>query len=315
MKPALAVFLLPATLFAFLSSPRLSVAQAPTTAQPAAAEYPDSTGGLERLVKDIQKAQKENHPDQADALVKSLILPDYETWYRENFDDYIVRASLPSYRANVAVLPVQLAGFFLNMESEGRRVEAFRFDKNFDDDASDQMFPMLEGRLKKFPIYEVRFYKGAGFGRAYGFVYLNGGFRYILPPNFDPPPKPAAAGSTPATTAPKTARESDDGDAKGAEAVKRVTVGANVQAARLIDRVQPLYPTVAREEHLQGVVQMHAVIGKDGTVQQLRVRAGKCSLSRAAVDAVRKWKYQPTLLMGQPVEVDTEINVVFQLGR
>jgi periplasmic protein TonB len=97
--------------------------------------------------------------------------------------------------------------------------------------------------------------------------------------------------------------------------LKRVTVGGNVQAARLINKVQPLYPPLARQTRISGTVKLHAIIGKDGTVQRLEVQSGHPLLVQAAQDAVRQWRYQPTLLNGDPVEVDTEIDVIFSLAQ
>jgi len=86
-----------------------------------------------------------------------------------------------------------------------------------------------------------------------------------------------------------------------------------VVAAKIIRRVQPEYPDAARREHLQGTVKLHAVIAKDGTIRMLRVLTGYCSLAEAAMKAVRQWRYSPTLLEGNPVEVDTTIEVIFQM--
>jgi TonB family protein len=97
--------------------------------------------------------------------------------------------------------------------------------------------------------------------------------------------------------------------------VGRILVGGNVAAAKLINRVQPIYPALARQTGIQGVVKLHAILGKDGTVQQLQVISGHPLLAQAALDAVRQWIYQPTLLKGKPVEVDTEIDVYFQLQQ
>ena len=60
---------------------------------------------------------------------------------------------------------------------------------------------------------------------------------------------------------------------------------------------------------------MHAIISKDGTIQQLEVISGHPLLQQAALDAVRQWRYQPTLLNGEPVEVDTTIDVIFSLNQ
>jgi protein TonB len=96
---------------------------------------------------------------------------------------------------------------------------------------------------------------------------------------------------------------------------KRITVGGNVQAAHLVNRVQPTYPPLARQTRISGTVKLHAIIGKDGTVQQLQVVSGHPLLVQSALDAVRQWRYQPTLLNGDPVEVDTEIDVIFSLAQ
>jgi TonB family protein len=93
----------------------------------------------------------------------------------------------------------------------------------------------------------------------------------------------------------------------------RVRIGGTVAAAKLINRVQPVYPPLARQSKIQGVVKLHAILGKDGSVQQLSVISGHPLLVQSALDAVRQWVYQPTLLEGKPVEVDTEIDVFFQL--
>ena len=97
--------------------------------------------------------------------------------------------------------------------------------------------------------------------------------------------------------------------------VGRLLIGGSVAAAKLINRVQPIYPVLARQTGIQGVVKLHAILGKDGTVQQLQVLSGHPLLVQAALDAVRQWIYQPTLLEGKPVEVDTEIDVFFQLQK
>jgi protein TonB len=95
---------------------------------------------------------------------------------------------------------------------------------------------------------------------------------------------------------------------------KRVSVGGNVQAARLVNRVQPVYPPLARQTRISGTVKLHAIIGKNGAVEQLQVLSGHPLLVQSALDAVRQWRYQPTLLNGDPVEVDTEIDVIFSLA-
>src|ERR1700733_2892736 len=95
---------------------------------------------------------------------------------------------------------------------------------------------------------------------------------------------------------------------------QRIRVGGNVQSAKMIRQVQPVYPQIAKTAHVQGTVQLHAIISKDGSVQELQYVSGPPLLMKAAMDAVREWRYQPTLLNGEPVEVETTVSVIFTLG-
>ena len=95
----------------------------------------------------------------------------------------------------------------------------------------------------------------------------------------------------------------------------RIKVGGNVTAARILNRTTPIYPPLARQTRISGTVRLHAIIAKDGTVQQLEVLSGHPLLVQAALDAVRQWRYQPTLLNGEPVEVDTTVDVIFSLNQ
>jgi len=93
-----------------------------------------------------------------------------------------------------------------------------------------------------------------------------------------------------------------------------VRIGGNVMEAKALDKPQPVYPAIAKAAHVQGTVVLHAIISKDGNVEQLQLISGHPLLVQAAMEAVRRWRYRPTLLNGDPVEVDTEIQVVFTLG-
>ncbi len=81
----------------------------------------------------------------------------------------------------------------------------------------------------------------------------------------------------------------------------------------LMQRVEPVYPEAAREEHIQGQVLLDAIIGKDGTVQELKAISGDPQLAAAAADAVRQWHFLPFLKAGQPAEFQTQITVDFKL--
>ncbi len=125
-----------------------------------------------------------------------------------------------------------------------------------------------------------------------------GGILGGLPSAAPPPPPPPVK-----TEAPKPATP------------QRIRVGGNVQSAKLIRGPKPVYPPLAKQARIQGTVRLNAIIGKDGTIQNLTAASGHPLLVPAAMDAVKQWLYQPTLLNGEPVEVVTVIDVNFTLSQ
>jgi TonB family protein len=111
--------------------------------------------------------------------------------------------------------------------------------------------------------------------------------------NAAPQPAPQLASSTPPT---------------------RIVINGNVAQANKVREVAPVYPPLAREAQITGIVRLNIVIGKDGTVIDIKLISGHPLLIPAAFEAVKQWEYRPTLLNGQPVEVATEISVNFTLN-
>jgi protein TonB len=95
---------------------------------------------------------------------------------------------------------------------------------------------------------------------------------------------------------------------------ERIRVGGVIENAMLINRVMPQYPVIAITTHTSGTIKLHAIIAKDGAIEELSYVSGPPLLLKAAMDAVKQWRYRPTLLNGEPVEVETTIDVVFNLG-
>jgi protein TonB len=93
-----------------------------------------------------------------------------------------------------------------------------------------------------------------------------------------------------------------------------VRVGGHVAQANLIRQIQPVYPPLARSARVQGSVEFTAIIGKNGEIENLQLIHGHPLLVAAAREAVLNWRYRPTLLNGQPVEVLTDIVVNFTLN-
>jgi protein TonB len=94
---------------------------------------------------------------------------------------------------------------------------------------------------------------------------------------------------------------------------RRIRIGSLVQAAKLISKVDPVYPEQARAAGIEGDVQVDAIIGEDGHVQRAEAIDGHPLLATAAANAVRQWVYQPTYLNGEPTSVSTIITVPFKL--
>jgi protein TonB len=85
--------------------------------------------------------------------------------------------------------------------------------------------------------------------------------------------------------------------------------------AKLVRKVIPQYPPLAKTARISGVVHLVGIVARDGTIQNLQLISGHPLLARAAIDAVKQWVYQPTLLNGEPVEVIAPIDVSFTLNQ
>jgi periplasmic protein TonB len=95
------------------------------------------------------------------------------------------------------------------------------------------------------------------------------------------------------------------------EVPKRVRVSEGVMRTLILKKVQPNYPEEARKKHIQGSVVMKAIISREGDVQELTVVSGDGLLVPPAMEAAKQWKYKPYLLQGQPVEIETQIMMIF----
>ena len=95
---------------------------------------------------------------------------------------------------------------------------------------------------------------------------------------------------------------------------RRISLG-HIQAASLVHRVEPVYPTLPLQMHREGRVELHAIIATDGSIQALEVVSGDPLFYASALAAVREWRYRPTYLDGQAVEVETQISVIYTLNH
>jgi len=125
-------------------------------------------------------------------------------------------------------------------------------------------------------------------------------------------PGPYTPGAQPATGPAKGPLP--PGPAENPPQKKRISLG-HIQAASLVHRVEPVYPTLPLQMHREGRVELHAIIATDGSIQALEVVSGDPLFYASALAAVREWRYRPTYLDGQAVEVDTQISVIYTLNR
>jgi protein TonB len=95
----------------------------------------------------------------------------------------------------------------------------------------------------------------------------------------------------------------------------RVLHRTHIDPAMLIHRVEPVYPVLPKQLGRSGRVELRAVIATDGTIQSLQVVSGDPLFYQSAMDAVRQWRYRPTVLNGEPVEIDTFITVIYNISR
>ncbi len=293
-------------LLAFPSSGQSSPQTAPPApAGPTAAipSYPDTPRGLEKLLGEMMKLAKANDNQTLAAYVKSLALPDSDGWFKSAFGHergpQYAAASAPSRLEIETAVPATLASL---LKEKKTLVVAHRFEGSCDNFATAKEYPLLLQRENPVPLYDARFQDSATEMIWQYFAYVDGGFRYVgnfaaYSPSF--PNKQVAPAGTQSTA--------DVPD-------KRIRVGGNVQAAKLIHQEVPKYRQEAKDARIQGTVLIHAIIAKDGSIREAHVVEGVCLLAESALDAVRKWRYSPTLLLGEPVEVDTTISVIFTLS-
>jgi TonB family protein len=289
--------------------------QTPATASAAvsAGSYPDTANGLKRLGKDLMNAVKNKDAQTVTVLVRSMMLPDPAVFYHQTFGDFSGGNEIAAYQHDRAKLPLTIVALFKKaIEVKATEIEAKRFDADCDDADGEDTFPILQARVNKTPLYDLRLFSGTKYFRLWPLAYVDGAFRYTGEPH----PWDYFASDRPAApAAPLPTSEGKQAEANDEKKLTRVRQGGQVMAAKLLDQTAPDYPETARHEHLAGTVRLHAVIGQDGRVTRLHVIKGYCSLAQRSLEAVNRWRYAPTMLLGRPIEVDTAIDVVFKLNH
>jgi TonB family protein len=297
---------------AFPQQASQSPAATSTPAPESLPTYPNTAQGLEKLMKDMLKLAKHGkNPKTLGAYAKSLTLPDADNWFDSVFGDARGAAFTAASERERSQLELSAPDTLASLlKQDLTDLEAVRFDDSCNDRASSTEYPFLLLRQRPEPLYDVRFSDGEGgeFVWAY-FAYVDGGFRYIGTLQ-----KKRAKSSYERGAAQPVAEESESAGT-AAENKELVHVSQKAQQEKLIHQELPEYPREAKAHGIQGEVILHAIIAKDGSVRDLDLNEGACALAIPALKAVKKWRYKPTLLKGELVEVDTTISVQYTLGR
>jgi TonB family protein len=285
------IILTSALLLQQYSTPR---ARAQQVTQPRAAAvgtalraYPDSPDGLKSLLNDVFDAVKSEDSAKYSAYFTNFGIPDGGAWLLQAFG----ASEGPRLKEKYAQLQPQSASDLkkvFEQALQGGRTEV-----------AVQVYQ--EGAVRKFGVIgaaldamsdPAQIYTATGnspsdkFSLALGnFVYVDGGFRFLSGQVLQ-----ALSTALPA----------------------RVRMGGNVMKAKLVNLVEPIYPPEAQSAHLKGVVRLHVVLATDGAPKEITVERGDPAFAKAAVDAVRQWRYAPTTLNGAAVEIDTTIDIEFK---
>lgn len=240
------------------------------------AVYPESADGLKSLITDILVAIKSGDAQRS----SKLVIPNHREWFQKSFG----ASEAPRLEAKYVDLEAKALDWLQKrLDGVSKHAETNVTVRVFQKPVDTRLRfykAVADVMVTNFPIYDA----AGGTDFLGDFVYVDGGFRYL-----DKQVLLALSHSPP----------------------MRIKMSGNVQVARLVNKVQPVYPPRAKQDHIEGTVTLSVVIGTDGTVGAIFPISGPPDLVPSAIDAVKQWRYQPTFLNGNPVEVDTRVDILF----
>jgi len=273
----------------------LALALAAQERTPSTSPYPDSADGLRQQLEDLISSYKSGDQIAFRSELEALSIPSAHDWIAKHFSP----ADIPKLQSDY---PLSLSGFLghLNWVVENAShlpgwemaVKPSELPNPPAPSGPEAGIPALSQ-----PIAVENFRYGPAHpedppDRSWvnSFVYVEGRFRYV-------------GGTYPFW----------------AEELQRLrrpeSIPGNFHQARLIHRVSPNYPKEARRQHVEGLVRLQVLIDKKGKTRVLKTISGDALLTKEATKAVQKWRYEPTFLNGQPIEITTTIDVSFQLNH
>ncbi len=273
----------------FLLSTLLSAGQetTPKTIQVGATDsYPNTAAALQRQLSEILAAAKNNDEGKVWSKVTEMEIPDYANWFTRNYGQEKGQELAASYDKSRKISEQQFELLWVELAKQEGEISIVEYDasnQKFNNVKSDDTLANPTELFKA--IWKKTDTSVGPASQAIGyFCFVDGKFRLQVFPVAE------------------------------VKILSPVKAGP-VVAAKLIDKVNPVYPEAARQARIRGIVSLNVVVHKDGTVTVQNVGAGPAVLVPAAVAAVQQWKYRPTTVSGEPVEVEAKIYLTFELSQ
>jgi len=236
--------------------------------------YPNNSEGLRALLDNMLDVAKKGDKEQLQSLLRELEIPNYETWLTKNFGQEKGESWAEPYGRWLTKNESQFEDLMMKLA----HMDGEFFAEKMDTAKRDLFDGPLDGYIAGWKVPAAP--KGKELVTIADFFFVDGKFRWDSTSHYFPFETPT----------------------------KRSMV-----MAKVVRKVQPEYPAKARENRIEGTVKLQVIVRKDGSVTVQNVLDGDPLLSPAAIEAVRQWHYEPTLLDGQPIDVQTTIEVAFTL--
>jgi TonB family protein len=250
--------------------------------------YAETPDGLMKLVHDLLDAEKTGDTKRSSDIYTNLVIPNHSQWFGKTFGGPEGERLDGKYNGLLVVSTSELKTRVTRAVQKGQKYVVVRTFPKPEDAPMELQKAFLAAMTIPTSLYGAATNSGPedkSHTLLGDFVYVDGGFHYL---DFEV--------MQALTTAPT-----------------RIRFGGNIPKPKLIKEVNPIYPEAAKANGVQGTVKLHVILAKDGSVRQAELVSGDPLLVQAAIDAVKQWRYRPSLLNGQPVEVDNEVSVVFYL--
>ena len=272
----------------FSSTPPLGSQEiGPKTTQSSTPEsYRNTADGLRLLLTDLLVAAKNDDQGNLSAKIEEMEIPNYENWFTSIFGQEKGQTLASEYGKALRLSEQQFEMLWAELAKQEGEISISKIDRANRKFELAKKDDMLQNPMDEFKADWKKTDSSVGPGsQSIGYFYfVDGRFRLHSFPRQE------------------------------VKILSTVKPGP-VVPGKLIDRVPPVYPEAARQLRIQGMVALNVIVHKDGTVTVQNVGAGHPLLAPAAVTAVRQWKYAPTTVSGEPVDVQAKVYVVFELNK